>query len=75
MNQQSLTIIDGQTLLSTQLETPRFVVSSLILMGLHILGGAPKTDNPDRLPRRGCDGQRGAGRRKYGRGKHCIERA
>lgn len=43
MNPTPLTTIDGQTLLSTQLETPRFVVSSLIPMGLHILGGAPKT--------------------------------
>ena len=42
MNPTPLTTIDGQTLLNTQLETPRFVVSSLIPMGLHILGGAPK---------------------------------
>lgn len=43
MNATPLTTIDGQTLLNTQLEAPRFVVSSLIPMGLHILGGAPKT--------------------------------
>ena len=42
MNTIPLITIDGQTLINTQLESPRFVVSSLIPMGLHILGGAPK---------------------------------
>lgn len=39
---EQLKTIDGQTLLSTPMESPRFVVSSLIPTGLHILGGAPK---------------------------------
>lgn len=37
-----LNTIDGQTLLNTPMEAPRFVVSSLIPSGLCILGGAPK---------------------------------
>jgi len=43
MSQPTFTIIDGQTLMNTPLEASRFVVSSLIPTGLHILGGAPKT--------------------------------
>lgn len=39
---KELKTIDGQTLLATPMESPRFVVSSLIPTGLHILGGAPK---------------------------------
>lgn len=42
MNKQPLKTVDGQTLMNTPLEAPRFVVSSLIPTGLHILGGAPK---------------------------------
>lgn len=37
-----LETIDGQTLMNTPMESPRFVVSSLVPTGLHILGGAPK---------------------------------
>lgn len=39
---KKLETIDGQTLINTPMETPRFVVSSLVPNGLHILGGAPK---------------------------------
>jgi len=42
MNNQNLHTIDGHTLLNTPMEAPRFVVSSLIPSGLHILGGSPK---------------------------------
>lgn len=42
MSNQNLHTIDGNTLLNTPLEAPRFVVSSLIPSGLHILGGSPK---------------------------------
>ena len=42
MSKQPLQTIDGQTLLSTPMESPRFVVSGLLPTGLHILGGAPK---------------------------------
>lgn len=42
MNKQTFDTIDGQTLLNTPMESPRFVVSSLIPSGFHILGGSPK---------------------------------
>jgi hypothetical protein len=34
--------MDGQTLMNTPMDSPRFIVSKLIPTGLHILGGAPK---------------------------------
>lgn len=42
MSELKLKTIDGQTLLNTPMESPRFVVSALLPTGLHILGGAPK---------------------------------
>ena len=39
---KELQTIDGQTLMNTPLDARRFVLSSLMPTGLHILGGAPK---------------------------------
>lgn len=42
MSEKTFQTIDGQTLMNTTLDTPRFIVPSLIPTGLHILGGSPK---------------------------------
>ena len=41
-NRKVFKTIDGETLFNQMLEPTRFIVSSLIPSGLHILGGAPK---------------------------------
>lgn len=42
MSEKTFQTIDGQTLMSITLDTPRFIVPSLIPTGLHIIGGSPK---------------------------------
>lgn len=42
MSKKTFQTIDGQTLMNITLDTPRFIVPSLIPTGLHIIGGSPK---------------------------------
>jgi len=39
---ESLSVIDGASLLSLDIEPPRFIVAKLIPAGLHLLAGSPK---------------------------------
>lgn len=40
---ESLSVIDGMSLLALDVEPPRFIVARLIPTGLHLLAGSPKT--------------------------------
>ena len=41
-NQNQLSVIDGASLLAMDVDPPRFIVASLLPVGLHLLAGSPK---------------------------------
>jgi len=42
MQEQKLTVIDGKTLLSLEVDPPKFIISRFLPAGLHMLAGSPK---------------------------------
>ena len=71
---KSLAVIDGKTLLSLDVEPPKFIIDRFLPTGLHMLAGSPKIDK-SRLALWLCQQVQKAklcGTLKHGRAARCT---